>query len=122
MKKIAVSCLSVLALSAAISGNTLAAPAAGSPQTQPLHVPNPLMPGADPHALVLGHTVWIYPTWSGGWGQRFFAFSSTNLVNWERHGPVLDFKDVSWISEDGADRHYAWAPGVLTKNGKWYFY
>jgi beta-xylosidase len=87
-----------------------------------LHAANPIMPGADPHAIVEGNTVWIYPTWSGGPGQRFFAFSSTNLVNWERHGPVLDFKDVSWIRDDGVDRHYAWAPGVLTCNGKWYFY
>ncbi len=90
--------------------------------TRLLHAANPVMPGADPHALVVGNTVWIYPTWSGGWGQRFFAFSSTNLVDWERDGPVLDFKDVTWIREDGADRHYAWAPGVITSGGKWYFY
>ncbi len=89
---------------------------------QLLHGANPIMPGADPHALVVDHTVWIYPTWAGGPGQRFFAFSSTNLANWERHGPVLDFRDVSWIGNDGAPRHYAWAPGVLAKNGKWYFY
>jgi len=83
---------------------------------------NPILPGADPHAMVVGRTVWMYPTWTGGPGQRFFAFSSTNLVHWERHGPVLDFKDVNWIGDDGADRHYAWAPGVLESNGKWYFY
>ncbi len=89
---------------------------------QLLRAANPIMPGADPHAMVVGSAVWIYPTWTGGPGQRFFAFSSTNLANWERHGPVLDFKDVSWIRGDGADRHYAWAPGVLTRKGKWYFY
>ena len=71
---------------------------------QPLHAANPIMPGADPHALVLGDTVWIYPTWSPGRGERFFAFSSTDLRNWQRHGPVLDFKDVAWIKDDGQER------------------
>jgi beta-xylosidase len=83
---------------------------------------NPIMPGADPHALVVGNTIWIYPTWSGGPGQRFFAFSSTNLETWQRHGPVLDFTEVGWIKDDGQARHYAWAPGVLAKDGKYYFY
>ena len=27
---------------------------------------NPVMRGADPHALVCGQTVWVYPTWSRG--------------------------------------------------------
>jgi hypothetical protein len=80
------------------------------------------MPGADPHALVLGNTVWVYPTWSDGYGQRFFAFSSTNQVDWQRHGPVLDFKGVPWIKEDGQAVHHAWAPSVLTRDGKYYFY
>ena len=88
-----------------------------------VHAANPLMPGADPHALARGDTVWIYPTWSDERrGERFFALSSTNLVNWQRHGPVLDFKDVQWIKDDGQERHHAWAPSVLEKNGKWHFY
>jgi beta-xylosidase len=87
-----------------------------------IHAGNPIMPGADPHALVVDNTVWIYPTWNGGQGERFFAFSSTNLTNWHRHGPVLDFKEVTWIKDDGQARHHAWAPGVLAKDGKYYFY
>jgi len=83
--------------------------------------PNPVMPGADPHALAWGGAVWIYPTWGRG-GQQFYAFSSTNLQRWERHGPVLDFKDVRWIKDDGRDAHQAWAPGVLEKSGRFYFY
>lgn len=84
---------------------------------------NPLFSAADPHAVVVGETVWIYPTWSDDRsGQRFFAFSSGNGTDWQRHGPILDFADVTWIREDGADRHYAWAPGVLEKEGRWYFY
>jgi beta-xylosidase len=84
---------------------------------------NPLMPGADPHAITVGSTTWVYPTWNNiRRTQAFFAFSSTNLVDWQRHGPVLDFKDISWIGDDGADRHYAWAPSVFEAGGKFYFY
>lgn len=84
---------------------------------------NPVLPGADPHAVVVGDTVWLYPTWSDERrGQRFFAFSSTNLIQWQRHGPVLDFADVPWIRDDGQPWHGAWAPGVLEHGGRWYFY
>lgn len=80
---------------------------------------NPLMPGADPHAVVVGKTVWIYPTVSN---DRFFAFSSDDLKTWKRHGPVLDFKDVPWVGEDGRARHGAWAPCIIERGGVWYFY
>ena len=83
---------------------------------------NPIMPGADPHALVVGDTVWIYPTETGGRGERFFAFSSRDLSNLQRYGPVLDFQDVAWIKDDGREIHHAWAPAVLTRQGKYYFY
>ena len=83
---------------------------------------NPIMPGADPHAIVLGDTIWVYPTWSERGQQQFFAFSTTNLVHWQRHGPVLDFKDVNWINDDGAPVHYPWAPGIFATNGRFYFY
>ncbi|MCS7090647.1 MAG: family 43 glycosylhydrolase [Verrucomicrobiota bacterium] len=84
--------------------------------------PNPVLPGADPHAMVYQGKVWLYPTWSDGPLDRFYAFSSTNLVHWQRHGPVLRLNDVRWVAEDGAPRHYAWAPCVLEYEGRWYFY
>jgi beta-xylosidase len=83
---------------------------------------NPIMPGADPQALVVGKTVWIYPTWSPWRREQFYAFSSTDLRHWERHGPVLDLADVRWVKDDGVARHGAWAPGVIEKGGKFYFY
>lgn len=83
---------------------------------------NPILQGADPHVLTVGNTVWIYPTWSQRGMQQFYAFSSTNLVDWERHGPVLDFANVNWIKDDGAKIHYPWAPSVFTTNGQFYFY
>jgi beta-xylosidase len=83
---------------------------------------NPVLPGADPDVLVVGDTVWIYPTWNPGGGRQFYAFSSTNLTAWQRHGPVLDFKDVAWIDDDGRHNHRAWAPGVLRHGDQYYFY
>lgn len=97
------------------------APTAAAPAMPELPL-NPVMPGADPHAIAVGATVWIYPTWSERGQQQFFAFSSTNLVDWQRHGPVLDFRDVGWVDDDGAPVHYPWAPSVLATNGKFYFY
>jgi beta-xylosidase len=85
---------------------------------------NPIMAGADPHAIVVGKTVWTYPTWDvrGGGGRHFYAFSSADLQRWEQHGPVLGFEDVSWIKDDGQQNHGAWAPGVIEARGKFYFY
>lgn len=54
--------------------------------------------------------------------DQFFAFSSTNGVQWQRHGPILRFSDVPWVGDDAQERHYAWAPSVLEKNGRFYFY
>ncbi|MGV3773479.1 MAG: family 43 glycosylhydrolase [Verrucomicrobiales bacterium] len=83
---------------------------------------NPIMPGADPHAIAIENTIWVYPTWSERGRRQFFAFSSTNLLDWQRHGPILDFQDVTWINDDGAPVHYAWAPSAFPDNGKVYFY
>lgn len=80
---------------------------------------NPLMPGADPQAVVVGTNVWLYPTWGG---DRFFTFASSDFQHWQRYGPVLEFKNVSWIQDDGQRRHFAWAPGVIEKNNLFYFY
>ncbi len=83
---------------------------------------NPLFPGADPHVTVLGKTFWVYPTYSQRGQEEFHVFTSTNLLDWQRHGPVLSFKDVSWIKADGRARHGAWAPCVTQRGGRYYFY
>lgn len=99
---------------------TLCLPAA-SPSAIALPT-NPILTGADPHVVTLGQEFWMYPTWTDGRGQRFFAFSSTNLADWQRHGPVLDLAEVAWIQEDGQTRHFAWAPSLLPHGGRYYFY
>jgi len=93
-------------------------PAAGWPALPP----NPVLPGADPHAVYVDGALWIFPTWNDGRGERFFAFSSTNLTQWRCHGPLLDLADVAWVKDDGAPRHHAWAPGVLARGGKWFLH
>jgi beta-xylosidase len=83
----------------------------------PLGGQNPVMRGADPHAVVIRDTVWLYATERSGEGL-FFAHSSTDLVHWEQHGPVLRFAEIDWIP---AGKH-AWAPALEAKDGRYYFY
>ncbi|HSI73730.1 MAG TPA: family 43 glycosylhydrolase, partial [Fimbriimonas sp.] len=83
---------------------------------------NPVMAGADPHAMVIDGKVWMYPTHSGGGGPLFHAYSSIDLRTWQDHGPVLTFADVAWIGDDGQPTHYAWAPAVARRGRSYYFY
>jgi beta-xylosidase len=87
-------------------------------------VSNPVIKGAaDPHAMVVGRTVWVYPTFSFERKHTlFFAFSSDDLKTWQRHGPLLDINHVPWVKEDGSNRHYAWAPCIVEQGGSYYLY
>ncbi|MFV0564886.1 MAG: family 43 glycosylhydrolase [Flavobacteriaceae bacterium] len=88
---------------------------------------NPVLNGyyADPE-IIYSHKnnkYYLYPTSDGfhGWSGTYFeTFSSTDLVNWNNEGIILDLKkDVSW-----ADRN-AWAPCAIEKkiNSEYkYFY
>ncbi|MES2652492.1 MAG: family 43 glycosylhydrolase [Bacteroidota bacterium] len=88
---------------------------------------NPVLDGyyADPEILYSNQTgkYYLYPTSDGftGWSGTYFkAFSSTNLVNWEDEGVILDLpKDTKWAKRN------AWAPTIIEKkiNGVYkYFY
>src|SRR5881628_2047350 len=61
---------------------------------------NPIFPGwyADPEAHVFEGRYWIYPTYSAPYDQQTFldAFSSRDLVSWEKHPRVLDISNVPW--------------------------
>jgi len=81
---------------------------------------NPLFPGwyADPEAAVFGKTYWIYPTYSAPYGQQvhFDAWSSKDLIHWDRHPRILDTQRVKWA-------HRAmWAPAIVEKDKKYYFF
>jgi beta-xylosidase len=83
---------------------------------------NPILPGfnADPQIALFDGMFYVYPTTDGfdGWSSSaFHVFSSPDLVTWTDEGVILDLtRDVSW-----ADSR-AWAPGIATKNGTYYFY
>ena len=77
---------------------------------------NPILRAADPHAIKVGKKYYVYPT--SGRSNYFYTYSSSNMVNWERHKPILDFKEIDWIPSGKS----AWAPGIIEKDGKYYFY
>jgi hypothetical protein len=94
-----------------------AADAASLPGTN-----NPVLPGvfADPHIVVFDDTFYIYPTTDGvaDWGATAFSvFSSKNLVQWTKHGVILDAaKDLTWA------KGRAWAPAIARVGDTYYFY
>jgi beta-xylosidase len=106
---------------------------------------NPVFPGwyADPEATIFGDTYWIFPTWSDDDGasiltteftdyqqqirkntinpqylkQTFLdAFSSKDLVHWEKHSHVLDVKDISWAG------YAIWTPSIIQKGDKYFLF
>jgi beta-xylosidase len=106
---------------------------------------NPVFPGwyADPEGTIFGNMYWIFPTYSGESDdpgipaafsehqsairkntinpqylkQTFLdAFSSKDLVTWEKHPHVLDVKNVSWAG------YAVWAPSITQKGDKYYLF
>lgn len=75
---------------------------------------------ADPNVIAFGNKYYIYPTTDGfaNWsGTQFKAFSSDDLVNWTDHGVIFDVPNhTTWATGK------AWAPAIIEKNGKYYFY
>ena len=86
---------------------------------------NPQFEGADPHAMMIGDELWVFPTGGpgGSWtADRFGAFSSRDLRTWKSRGELIRRDQISWIKDDGAPEHFLWAPGVATRDGKYYLY
>lgn len=81
---------------------------------------NPLFTGwyADPEGAVFGDTVWIFPTYSAAYEQQVFldAFSSRDLVTWEKHPHVIDTSVIRWA------KHALWAPAVIEKQNRYYLF
>jgi beta-xylosidase len=81
---------------------------------------NPVFEGwyADPEGVIFGDAYWIYPTYSAPYDEQVFfdCFSSKDLVTWEKHSRILDSKDIKWA------RRAMWAPSVIEKGGKYYFF
>jgi beta-xylosidase len=81
---------------------------------------NPLFPGwyADPEGLIIDNEYWIFPTYSAPYDKQVFldAFSSKDLVTWEKHSRILDTSSVKWL------KRAMWAPSVIEHNGKFFLF
>jgi beta-xylosidase len=81
---------------------------------------NPVFEGwyADPEGAIFNKQCWIYPTYSAPYNQQVFldAFSSTDLVNWNKHSRILDTANVKWA------KRAVWAPAIVEKGGKYYLF
>jgi beta-xylosidase len=81
---------------------------------------NPVFPGwyADPEAVIFDSTYWIYPTYSAEFDKQVFmdAFSSADLVNWQKHERIIDTASVSWA------RRAMWAPAIIMKDDRYFLF
>jgi beta-xylosidase len=81
---------------------------------------NPIAEGwyADPEGAIFDNQMWIYPTFSAKYEDQVFldAFSSDNLVNWEKHSRIIDTSAVKWA-------HKAmWAPCIVKKDTSYFLF
>ncbi|MET7259535.1 glycoside hydrolase family 43 protein [Dyadobacter fermentans] len=81
---------------------------------------NPVFPGwyADPEGIIFNKTFWIYPTFSAPYNKQVHmdAFSSKDLVTWEKHPSIIDTSAVKWA------KRAMWAPSIIEKDQKYYLF
>lgn len=81
---------------------------------------NPIFEGwyADPEGAVLNNEYWVYPTYSDDFEKQVFldAFSSKDLITWQKHEHILDTTIITWC------RQALWAPSVIEKESKFYLF
>ena len=81
---------------------------------------NPIADGwyADPEGIVFGNKYWIFPTLSAKYEDQVFldAFSSKDLVHWEKHNRVLDTSVIKWAKQA------MWAPSAIEKDQRYYLF
>ncbi len=80
---------------------------------------NPIVDGwyADPEARYYEGKYWIYVTRSETdytKQMNLDAFSSEDLVHWEKHEGIIEMADFPWIWRA------TWAPTIIERNGKYY--
>ncbi|WP_235297461.1 glycoside hydrolase family 43 protein [Portibacter marinus] len=73
---------------------------------------------ADPEGAIFDSTYWIYPTYSDDYEKQlhFDAFSSKDLINWQKHERIIDTSQISWL------RQALWAPSIIEKNGRYWLF
>ncbi len=81
---------------------------------------NPVFPGlyADPEGIIYDKKYWIFPTYSAPYNDQVFmdAFSSKDLVKWEKHERIIDTAAVKWAWRA------MWAPSVIQKDGNYFLF
>jgi beta-xylosidase len=81
---------------------------------------NPIFAGwyADPEARIFRHTCWVYPTLSAKYEEQVSldAFSSADLIQWTKHGRIMDTTGVHWA------KRAIWAPSIIEKSGNYYLF
>ncbi|MGQ8338255.1 glycoside hydrolase family 43 protein [Sunxiuqinia sp. A32] len=81
---------------------------------------NPVINGwyADPEGTVFDNEYWIYPTYSAPYHEQVFmdAFSSPDLVTWEKHEHIIDTTAVEWA------KYAMWAPAIVKKDNKYFLF
>lgn len=81
---------------------------------------------ADPAPMVWNDTVFLYTTRDndnatahGGFQMTdWMLYTSTDMVNWQDRGIIATLKNFTW----GPQTNGAWAPQMIQRNGKFYFY
>lgn len=81
---------------------------------------NPILSGwyADPEGVIFGKKYWVFPTFSALYEKQVFldAFSSEDLVNWQKHEHIIDTSIVRWANKA------IWAPCIVEKDGKYFLF
>ena len=80
---------------------------------------NPIVPGwyADPEARFYEGRYWVYVTKSfSAYGEQMNldAFSSADLVHWEKHANIIDMSGFPYI------HRAVWAPTIAERGGRYY--
>src|SRR5690606_5748804 len=107
------------AAAVAVSTPVLAETPARVPGTNPLILDKFT---ADPAALVVGDTLYLYVGHDEATGDQMFnltewmVYSSKDMKTWTDHGVFLKPTDFKWAVRD------AWASHMVEKDGKFYFY
>lgn len=81
---------------------------------------------ADPAPMVWNDTVFLYTSHDEDYAtgsaafqmKNWLLYTSTDMVNWRERGIVASLTDFKW----GSQTNGAWAPQVIQRNGKFYFY
>lgn len=78
---------------------------------------------ADPAPFVKDGVVYLFTTHDEDGAEGFdmrdwLLYTSTDMVNWQDHGPVASLRDFKWYRGNNG----AWAEQVIERDGKWYMY